>query len=156
VRRALEAANLTEVEALLGRPHSLRGTVVPGDGRGRSIGVPTANLSNIAEALPPHGVYAVLIDGRSEAGFVRLASGVANFGVRPTVGAGPSFEAHLLDFSGDLYGKELRVHLLSRLREERKFPGVEALRAQIQQDIADARSITSSRKPDPRALGAWY
>ena len=156
VRAALEAGKLDEVEALLGRPHALTGLVVPGQGRGRGIGVPTANLSEIAEALPPHGVYAVLVDHQVEGAFVALGAGVANFGVRPTLGAGPSFEAHLFDTSLDLYGQELRVHLLGRLREERKFSGVDELRAQIARDIEVARDLTARRLPDPSALGAWY
>ena len=129
---------------------------MPGQGRGRTIGVPTANLSEISEALPPHGVYAVLVDHQVDGAFVALAAGVANFGVRPTLGAGPSFEAHLFDASLDLYGQELRVHLLGRLREERKFSGVDELRAQIARDIEAARALTAPRLPDPSALGAWY
>ena len=156
VRAALERGELTEVEGLLGRPHAVTGLVVPGQGRGRSIGVPTANLSELAEALPPHGVYAVLVDHKRAGAFEALAAGVANFGVRPTLGAGPSFEVHLFDTARDLYGQELRVHLLGRLREERKFSGVDELRAQIERDIAVARSLSASRKPDPRARGAWY
>ena len=156
VRAALEAGDLADVERLLGRPHALTGVVVPGQGRGRSIGVPTANLSGFAEALPPHGVYAVLVDQRCDGVFTALAPGVANFGVRPTLGAGPSFEAHLFDTSLDLYGQELRVHLLGRLREERKFSGVDELRAQIARDIETARAITAPRLPDPSARPAWY
>jgi riboflavin kinase/FMN adenylyltransferase len=156
VRAALEAGDLVAVTALLGRPHSLAGVVAPGQGRGRSIGVPTANLAGISEALPPHGVYAVLVDHKRDTGFVALAAGVANFGVRPTLGAGPSFEAHLFDTSLDLYGQELRVHLLGRLREERKFSGVDELVAQIARDIEAARALTRSCLPDPSALGAWY
>ncbi len=158
VRGALSRGALEEVEVLLGRPHSLTGLVVPGQGRGRTIGVPTANLSEMGEALPPHGVYAVLVDRKveEEGGFVALSGGVANFGVRPTLGAGPSFEAHLFDTSLDLYGQELRVHLLSRLREERKFSGVDELRAQIGRDIEAARALTAPRKQDPSARGAWY
>jgi riboflavin kinase/FMN adenylyltransferase len=85
-----------------------------------------------------------------------LAGGVTNFGVRPTLGAGPSFEVHLFDTALDLYGQELRVHLLGRLREERKFAGLPELRAQIARDIEAARGMVSARKPDPTALGAWY
>ena len=155
-RAALQAGDLREVERLLGRPHSLGGVVVPGQGKGRSIGVPTANLDGIAEAAPPHGVYAVLVDGAQGEGFVRLAGGVANFGVRPTLGAGPSFEVHLFDTSLDLYGRQLRVHLLARLREEQKFSGLAELRAQIALDMVAAHRITTARKPDPMALGAWY
>jgi riboflavin kinase/FMN adenylyltransferase len=156
VRAALEAGDVDAVTALLGRPHSLTGVVVAGQGRGRSIGVPTANLSGIVEALPPHGVYTVLVDQQREGAFVALAAGVANFGIRPTLGAGPSFETHLFDTSLDLYGRELRVHLLGRLREERKFSGVDELVTQIRRDIAAARAITAGRLPDPSALGAWY
>jgi riboflavin kinase/FMN adenylyltransferase len=156
IRQALERGELAEVENLLGRPHALTGMVVPGQGRGRSIGVPTANLSTPAEALPPHGVYAVLVDLRQADGFRALSAGVANFGVRPTLNAGPSFEAHLFDIEQDLYGHELRVHLVSRLREEQKFASLEQLVAQIARDAAAARSITASRKPDPSARGAWY
>jgi riboflavin kinase / FMN adenylyltransferase len=156
IRQALQAGDLAEVERLLGRPHALTGTVVQGQGRGRSIDVPTANLDGIAEALPPHGVYAVLVDRKQGDGHVRIAGGVANFGVRPTLGAGPSFEVHLFDTALDLYGQELRVHLLLRLREERKFSGLPELRAQIARDIEAARNISAARKPDPMALGAWY
>jgi riboflavin kinase / FMN adenylyltransferase len=156
VRVALEAGALEVVEGLLGRPHALTGVVVAGQGRGRSIGVPTANLSQISEALPPHGVYAVLVDRRTDGVFTALSAGVANFGVRPTLGAGPSFEAHLFDTALDLYGQELRVHLLQRLREERKFSGVDELRAQIARDIEVARALTARRLPDPSALPAWY
>lgn len=156
VRTALAAGDLAEVESLLGRPHALCGRVEQGQGRGRSIGVPTANLGGIAEAQPPHGVYAVLADERRGGAFVALGGGVANFGVRPTLGAGPSFEVHLFDLDRDLYGRELRVHLLARLREERKFAGVEELRAQIARDMEQGRALTASRKPDPSALGAWY
>jgi riboflavin kinase / FMN adenylyltransferase len=156
VRVALEAGDLDAVTALLGRPHSLSGVVVPGQGRGRTIGVPTANLSGFAEALPPHGVYAVLTDVKRDGEFVALAPGVANFGVRPTLGAGPSFEAHLFDTSLDLYGQELRVHLVGRLREERKFSGIDELRTQIARDIEAARALTVGRLPDPSARGAWY
>jgi riboflavin kinase/FMN adenylyltransferase len=130
--------------------------VVAGQGRGRSIGVPTANLEGIGEALPPHGVYAVLVDLKVGGSFRAVAGGVANFGVRPTLGAGPSFEVHLFDVERDLYGAALRVHLLGRLREERKFSGVDELRAQIARDIEAARAVAGGCKPDPSALGAWY
>ncbi len=154
-RSALAIGDLAGVARVLGRPHSLSGTVVLGDQRGRTIGVPTANLGGVAEALPPHGVYAVLVD--RVVGDVRtaLAKGVANIGLRPTVSGGFSLEAHLLDFEGDLYGAGLRVHLISRLRDERKFTGLPELKAQISQDIAAARAALSAARPDPLALGAW-
>ncbi len=156
VRAALEAGELHRVEALLGRPHALTGRVTAGHGRGRTIGVPTANLESIGEATPPHGVYAVLVDQRIDGAFTALAPGVANFGVRPTLGAGPSFEVHLFDTARDLYGQELRVHLLERLREERKFSNVTELVAQISRDTQAARAVTAGRMPDPKALPAWY
>ena len=156
VRAALERGELRTVEALLGRPHSLTGQVVLGQGRGRSIGVPTANLSGFSEALPPHGVYAVLVDRELDGAFTALAGGVANFGVRPTLDAGPSFEVHVFDVDADLYGAELRVHLLERLRDEQKFSSIGDLTAQIGRDMQAARGLTGARKPDPNALGAWY
>lgn len=156
-RELLEKGDVAAVERVLGRPHSLSGVVVRGDERGRTIGFPTANLSGIAEALPAHGVYACVVDRlEAEGGGRALAKGVANFGVRPTVAGGPSFEAHLFDFDDDLYGQSLRVHLVARLREERRFAGLEELKAQIARDSAEARRILADRTPDPGALGAWY
>jgi riboflavin kinase/FMN adenylyltransferase len=156
VRAALERGELSVVEGLLGRPHALTGTVVAGQGRGRTIGVPTANLDAFREATPPHGVYSVLVDQYVDGAFTALAAGVANFGVRPTLGAGPSFEVHLFDTALDLYGQQLRVHLLERLRAEQKFSNVGELVAQIGRDIERSRAISAARKPDPNARGAWY
>jgi riboflavin kinase/FMN adenylyltransferase len=154
-RAALAAGDLEAAESVLGRPHSLSGTVVQGAQRGRTIGVPTANLGGVTEALPPYGVYAVLVDrvrdGKSEA----VGIGVANVGLRPTVHAGFSVEVHLLDFSQDLYGESLRVHLVSRLRDEQKFAGLPELKAQIARDIEQARQVLASARPDPLAAGAW-
>jgi riboflavin kinase / FMN adenylyltransferase len=156
IRASLALGALGEVEALLGRPHALTGRVIAGQGRGRTIGVPTANLTDIGEAAPPHGVYAVLVDHEQDGVFTALAGGVANFGVRPTLGAGPSFEVHLFDTTRDLYGQELRVHLIQRLRDEQKFSNLDELVAQISRDIQAARALSAARKPDPKALGAWY
>jgi riboflavin kinase/FMN adenylyltransferase len=156
IRGSLEAGDLAEVERLLGRPHAVSGSVIRGQGRGRSVGIPTANLAGLREAPPPHGVYAVLVDLRQGEAFEALGAGVANWGVRPTLNAGPSFEVHLFDLDRDLYGAELRVHLLSRLREERKFGSVDELVAQIERDIAAGRAVCGARKPDPSALPAWY
>jgi riboflavin kinase/FMN adenylyltransferase len=157
VRKALGAADLELVMRLMGRPHALSGRVVEGDRRGRSIGFPTANLGDVAEVLPPHGVYACLVDRVSSDGrAVALAKAVANIGVRPTVEAGLSVEAHLLDWSGDLYGAELRVHLIRRLRDERRFDGLPALVAQIEADVAAARRALENAAPDASAGGAWY
>ena len=154
-RAGLAAGDLAAVERVLGRPHSITGNVVAGAQRGRTIGVPTANLSDVAEALPPYGVYAVLVDRVSSDGTVALGVGVANIGLRPTVMAGFSMEVHLLDFSADLYGARLRVHLVERLREERKFAGLPELKHQIAQDIAQARALLTGAQRQPAARGAW-
>lgn len=155
-REAIARGDLAGAERCLGRPHSTVGTVVPGDGRGRTIGVPTANLADLVEVLPPHGVYACVVDRETKPGEgVALARGVANIGVRPTTAAGFAVEVHLLDFEGDLYGARLRVHWLWRLREERRFASLEALTAQIRDDIRTARELLSGRAPDPGAFGAW-
>jgi riboflavin kinase/FMN adenylyltransferase len=156
IRACIAEGDLDEARRLLGRPHALSGVVVRGDGRGRTIGVPTANLDGVVEALPPHGVYACLVD-RLDAGrgATRLATGVANIGNRPTFAAGFSVEVHLHDFDADLYGARLRVHLVSRLRPEMKFSGVEELVTRIRADIESARHATAREVPDPGALGAW-
>lgn len=154
VRAALAAGKLPEVERQLGRPHAITGRVVPGAGRGRTIGVPTANLSEVQEALPPYGVYACLVDRVTADGARVLGRAAVNIGERPTLAAGFSIEAHVLDFSGDLYGAELRLHFVARLREERRFPGIEELKAQITRDFASARELLAAKAP--AAGDAWY
>jgi riboflavin kinase/FMN adenylyltransferase len=153
IRQALAAGELDEAERLLGRPHSLSGVVARGAGRGRTIGVPTANLEGVPEALPPYGVYACVVDRVEPGGARALAHGVLNIGERPTLNAGFSVEAHLFDFDGDLYGSGLRVHLCSRLREERRFDGLDALKAQIARDIEAAKRALASREPSAEF---WY
>jgi riboflavin kinase / FMN adenylyltransferase len=103
-------------------------------------------------------VYAVLVDLLDETtGRARqLCRGVANLGVRPTLGAGASFEVHVFDIDQNLYGRALRVHLVQRLREERRFSGVSELVAQIARDSERARELTAGRSPDPTADGAWF
>ena len=161
VRRAVAAGDLDAARAVLGRPHALTGVVVRGDQRGRTLGFPTANLADVVEALPPFGVYAVLVDRMEGAATspraVALAGGVANIGVRPTVkeGAPPSIEVNLFDLDEDLYGASLRVHLIARLRGEQRFSGVDALRAQIAKDAAAARAIVSSTPAPPRGASYW-
>jgi riboflavin kinase / FMN adenylyltransferase len=154
-RAALAEGDLAAVERLLARPHSLSGQVVLGAQLGRTIGVPTANVASVREALPPYGVYAVLVDRITAGVATALASGVCNIGLRPTVSGGFSVEAHLFDFEGDLYGAELRVHLVARLREERKFAGLDELKAQIARDSAEARGLLARAQVEPSARGAW-
>jgi riboflavin kinase/FMN adenylyltransferase len=157
VRASIQKGDLAEAERLLGRPHALSGTVVRGDGRGKQLGIPTANITGVLEALPPNGVYATLVDRIQPDGTPKvLAAGVTNIGTRPTVGAGFSVETYVFDFDGDLYGERLRVHLVERVRDERRFASLDALVAQIHSDIDTARRFTSVREPDPAAGGAWY
>ncbi|MEN9785559.1 MAG: hypothetical protein RLZZ299_823 [Pseudomonadota bacterium] len=136
IRREVAAGAVEEAAAMLGRPHRLRGTVVPGDQRGRTLGFPTANLRLETELLPAHGVYAVrvAVDGAGP------RAAVMNLGTRPTVdGLRVVPEVHLLDFDGDLYGREVEVSLVTRVREERRFGSLEALVAQIRADVDAAR-----------------
>ena len=138
IRQAIRDGNLNAAQQMLGRPYAVVGKVITGKQLGRTLGFPTANLATGAAQLPPDGVWAVrafLQDGRDLAG-------VANLGMRPTVGGDShSLEVHLLDFSGDLYGQELEIRFQKHLRPEIQFPSVEALRLQIQQDTDDARKI---------------
>jgi riboflavin kinase / FMN adenylyltransferase len=138
IRKWIAEGKLADAERLLGRPYALRARVVGGEGRGRGIGFPTANLETDNELIPAVGVYAVRV--RSEAKEWR---GAMNIGFRPTVDAQPKarpvLEVHLLDFSGDLSGKELEVEFLRRLRDEKKFSGPEELKAQIAKDVEAVR-----------------
>jgi riboflavin kinase/FMN adenylyltransferase len=146
IRAAITEGDLATAERLLGRPHALTGIVESGQGRGRTIGVPTANLGGVVEAQPPYGVYAGLVDLLdSDGSATNLGFAAANIGDRPTVKAGFAVEAHLLDFDGDLYGKRLRLHLVERLRDELRFAGVAELKVQIQSDLTAARDVLSRR-----------
>jgi riboflavin kinase/FMN adenylyltransferase len=132
VRRAISEGRVKEAAALLGRAYEIQGTVVAGAKRGRTIGFPTANLDNIRMMTPPEGVYAgtCLVEG------VRHAAAV-NIGPNPTFGeASRKVEVYLLAFTGDLYGREIAVQLHDRIRDVRKFDSIDALRAQLQEDIA--------------------
>jgi riboflavin kinase/FMN adenylyltransferase len=135
IRRLISEGRVDEAGALLGHPYFIDGTVVEGRRRGREIGFPTANLQTANELIPPHGVYATTttIDGVVHAG-------ITNVGVRPTFGEGElTVETHLLRYSGDLYGRSVRLGFVQRVRDERQFPDVDALREQIEADrrIAD-------------------
>jgi riboflavin kinase/FMN adenylyltransferase len=139
VRAAIRAGDLGEVSAMLGRPYALSGRVLPGDQLGRRLGFPTANLDITGLELPPRGVYAARVAGP---GLNQPA--VVNLGLRPTLdNPRPTlqFEAHLLDWSGDLYGRDLDVELRHFLRSEQKFASREALKEQIGRDVAEARQF---------------
>jgi riboflavin kinase/FMN adenylyltransferase len=140
IREALARGDVGEANALLGRPHCVFGEVVRGDGRGRTIGIPTANVKPDNETLPALGVYAAwtFVDGGPPA-----CPAVVNVGRRPTFGGGGalSIEAHILDFSADLYGRRLAVSFVSRLRGEQAFSGPDALVAQIRDDVTAARDV---------------
>jgi len=140
-RDAIAAGDLTEAERILGRRHAIEGEVVRGDGRGRTIGFPTANIAATV-LLPANGVYAVVVDRVTRAGALPLGPGVMNIGVRPTVGEQRqrTAEVNLFGFDRDLYGETLRAHLVKRLRDERRFESLDALKAQIAVDASEARS----------------
>lgn len=149
VRDAVLAGDVVEAERILGRPHSVAGVVEKGFQRGRTMGFPTANLGGVTELLPPDGVYAVAVDRAGDGARSALSTGVMNIGVRPTLGGGArrTIEAHLFDFSGDLYGQTLRVHFIGRLRGEQRFADLGELAAQISRDAAQARSMTAGVEP---------
>jgi len=137
VRAALSTGDMQSVTRLLGRPYAVSGRVEKGFQRGRTIGFPTANLRPRADLLLPNGVYAV----RVEVGDTHV-SGVANVGVNPTFGENKrTIEAHLFDFSADLYGQRVRVSFVEHLRGEQKFPSIQELIQQIQHDAQQARMI---------------
>ncbi len=136
VREAVVLGRVEHAAVLLGRPFALTGRVVPGDGRGRTLGIPTANLHPEGELLPGRGVYACL--ARLEGG--EAVPAVTNVGFRPTfAGRTLSIEAHLLDFEGDLLGRRMVLEFVHRIREERRFEGPADLVAQIRLDIRQAR-----------------
>jgi riboflavin kinase/FMN adenylyltransferase len=140
IRELLAEGSVAEASELLGRPYRVRGKVVEGDRRGRTLGFPTANLDPENEILPAQGVYA----GRIrilEAGGADGLPAVVNVGRRPTFKEAAELlaEAHLIDWTGDLYGRRVELSFLERLRGERRFPDVEALRRQIEADRDAAR-----------------
>jgi riboflavin kinase/FMN adenylyltransferase len=133
IRQAIRDGNFDAVEEMLGQPYVISGTVIEGKKLGRTIGFPTANIRPGDQQLPKDGVWAVTVDGELK--------GIANLGMRPTVdGTERLLEVHLFDFSGDLYGKELRIRFGRFIREERKFASVEELKAQIARDVVAAEA----------------
>jgi riboflavin kinase/FMN adenylyltransferase len=145
IRQALAEANLGRAQELLGRPYAVAGVVIRGDGRGRTIGIPTANVRTpVNLVLPANGVYAVRfrVDGQAW-------NGAANLGLRPTfAGVRRTLEVHLLDFTGDLYDRECVVEFVARLRPEQRFGGVDELVGQIRRDIDDTRRVLGTTPGD--------
>ena len=135
IRGLVSAGDVDRATRFLGAPFQMRGEVVTGDRRGRELGFPTANIVPDEELVcPGHGVYAARADGRCAA---------VSVGVRPTFGTGRAVlvEAYILDFDGDLYGRQLRIDFLARLRGERRFEAVDALVAQMQLDVEQTRRM---------------
>lgn len=138
IRLALDKGDIAEAQILLGRPYSLTGVVVEGDRRGRHLGFPTANLRWEQEQLPAKGVYLTGVRCRI---FEGERPGLTNIGEKPTFqGRALTVETHLPGFEGDLYGASLELSFLRRLRDERSFPSIEELRAQIALDVAEGLS----------------
>ncbi len=141
VRKALAAGNMRKVRELIGHPFSLRGKVVTGAGRGAGLGFPTANLDISSEqALPPDGVYVswAHIDGKAY-------QSMTNIGKCPTFGGYErTVEAYIIDYRGDLYGRELKIDIIARLRDEKKFETAEALKEQVAEDVRWGRDILNS------------
>jgi riboflavin kinase/FMN adenylyltransferase len=155
IRSCVDAGDVTAAARALGRPHRIEGVVVRGDGRGREIGFPTANLlTGQYAAVPADGVYAAwLVRGRGERRGARLPVGgpgerlpaAVSIGTNPTFsGRERRVEAYVLDFDADLYGERLALDFVSRLREMRTYTGVEPLVAQIHEDVAQAREVLAA------------
>jgi riboflavin kinase/FMN adenylyltransferase len=146
IRSLLQKGAVLEVSKFLGRVYSIEGTVIKGKGRGQKIlHVPTANITTPVEIAPREGVYAVRV-GLEDT----VYEGVANIGKNPTFGNSQvSYEVHLLDFSGDLLGENIRIYFIDRIRGERTFPNVTSLENQIRDDIRVAREILGAKKKEP-------
>lgn len=139
IRTLILDGKLAEAANLLGHPYRIRGRVVRGADRGRSIGFPTANLEDVTTLLPSDGVYAGRVDYQGQ----RLSAAI-HLGPNPTFSeTGRKLEIHVLDFSGDLYGQELEVDLLARLRDTARFEDVAALRQQLEQDLDAVRAVAN-------------
>jgi len=142
VRAALAAGEFAKARDLLGRPYSMRGRVVYGEQLGRTLGYPTANIRMRRMKLPFTGIHAVRVRGVDAEDTHRAFAGVSSLGFRPTVGGKePLLEAHVFDFDGSLYGRELEVEFVAKIRDEEKFASLDALVQQMRRDEAAARHI---------------
>lgn len=150
VREYLRGGRPTDAARLLGRPFSIQGEVVKGDARGRTIGFPTANVRLGEYIRPTLGVYAVRVHFEGGDGGATWPA-VANLGIRPTFAlAEPLLEVHLFDFEGDLYGRTVEVEMIEYLRAEKRFDGLDSLRAQIADDCLLARRLLAGAGAAPR------
>ena len=137
IRQKIVSGEVSEARLLLGRPYGVSGQVVRGKQRGASLGFPTANLSRVTKQIPKPGVYAVSVEWAG-----KLYAGVANIGYQPTFGGDKlEIEVHLLDFKQDIYGENIILFFIERLRDEQAFTGPDQLKAQIAQDCSLARQI---------------
>jgi riboflavin kinase/FMN adenylyltransferase len=144
VRAALAAGEFGRARDLLGRPYSMRGRVVHGEQLGRKLGYPTANIRMRRRKLPFTGIHAVRVRGVDADNAHVACAGVSSLGVRPTVGGTvPLLEAHVFDFDGSLYGRELEVEFVAKIRDEEKFANLDALVQQMHLDAARARELLS-------------
>jgi len=145
IREAIMSGHVERAAAMLGTAYEVEGSVIAGEGRGRTIGMPTANLSVTEQVVKPeNGVYAVTANIMSGKDAGKRLRGVMNVGFKPTFHQSlpaPTWEVHLLDYSGDLYDSILRIAFHARIRNERKFPSVDALVEQIRQDIEQAKRV---------------
>jgi len=142
VRTALAAGDFHRARDLLGRVYSMRGRVIEGEQLGRRLGYPTANISMRRRRLPMTGIYAVRVRGVDSLHPHAARDGVASLGFRPTVdGTEPLLEVHVFDFNGVLYGSELEVEFVKKIRDEEKFATLDALVAQMHLDAAAAREL---------------
>ena len=136
IRQALTAGDLMLAQTLLGHPYKMSGRVAHGDKRGRTLGYPTANIHLHRGKVPLTGVYAIRLYGLED----EPIEGIANVGVRPTIGEGNTLlEVHLFDFNKDIYGENVQVYFLHKVRDEKKFDGLPALVAQIERDCQSAK-----------------
>jgi riboflavin kinase/FMN adenylyltransferase len=148
LRKLISAGNIKKAEVLLRRPVSVLGTVVGGDRRGKTLGVPTANIDPHQEVIPPPGVYAVKVDIGGQ-----LFDGILNIGFKPTFYGRrlkrrkePRIEVHIMGFEGNLYEQSIEIFFIKRLRREKKFKNEEMLRKQIEKDAGHAKEILASKK----------
>jgi riboflavin kinase/FMN adenylyltransferase len=147
IRDLIKRGDVHEVQGFLGRYHFASGRVIPGYQRGRQLGFPTANIVTRTGMLPSNGIYATFLEVDQ-----RLWSSVTNIGVNPTFGGGPrTIESYIFDFSGDLYGRSVKLFFVKRIREEKKFPTPEDLVGQMKKDVLGAQEILNQVSIEERA-----